>query len=106
MNINNILNDKTFQVSFTASLVFLIVASPPLFKVMDSLLAKLLGNQIGNNYYIVLLIHAIIVGILMFLFTSYILKSVFKMFESKEIPKKKKSLENFSVGGKMTCGGK
>ena len=110
MNIQSILIDKSFQISFTASLVFLVAAFPPLFKNVDRLFAKVFGKRIGSNYYTVLLIHAIIVGILMFLFTSYILKPVYKMLTTHDVAKSndkpKKTLENFSVGGKMTCGGK
>tara|TARA_B110000211_G_scaffold100411_1_gene116856 strand:+ start:307 stop:645 length:339 start_codon:yes stop_codon:yes gene_type:complete len=110
MNIQSILDNKSFQVAFTASLVFLVAAFPPLFKNVDRLFAKVLGKRIGSNYYSVLLLHAIIVGILMFLFTSYILKPVFKMLTTYDVAKSndkkpKKTLENFSVGGKMTCGG-
>jgi hypothetical protein len=116
MNIQSVLDNKSFQVAFTASLVFLVAAFPPLFKNVDRLFAKVLGKRIGSNYYSVLLIHAIFVGILMFLFTSYILKPVFKMLTTHDVAKSddkksndkkpKKTLENFSVGGKMTCGGK
>jgi hypothetical protein len=109
MNIQSILIDKSFQIAFTASLVFLVAAFPPLFKNVDRLFAKVFGKRIGSNYYTVLLIHAIIVGILMFLFTSYILKPVYKMLTTHDVAKlndkPKKTLENFSVGGKMTCGG-
>jgi len=113
MNIQNILNDKSFQVGFTAFLVFLVIAFPPLFKMVDSVLAKVLGKRIGSNYYSVLLLHAIFVGILTFLFTSYILKPIYKMLTThdvakasdKETNKKKKTLEKFSVGGNLTCGG-
>ena len=113
MNIQSILNDKSFQIAITSSLVFLVVAFPPLFKFIDRLIAKTLGKRIGSNYYTVLLIHAVVVGVLMFLFTSYILKPVFKMLTTHDIAKSKdkksdkpkKILENFSVGGKMTCGG-
>jgi len=114
MNIQTVLNDKSFQVAFTASLVFLVAAFPPLFKFMDNLFSPVLGKNI-SNYYIILLLHAVIVGILMYLFTSYILKPVYKMLNDtdnsnvlkvQEVPKKKKSLEKFSVGGQMTCGGK
>ena len=65
-------------------------------------------------FYIPLFIHAIVVGILMFLFVSYILKPVFKMLTTHDVAKSsnkksddkpKKILEKFSVGGKMTCGG-
>ena len=95
-------------------MVFLVVAFPPLFKFVDRLIAKGFGKRVGNNYYTVLLLHAIVVGVLMFLFTSYILKPVFKMLTTHDVAKSedKKSedkskniLENFSVGGKMTCGG-
>ena len=115
MNIQSVLDNKSFQVAFIASLVFLVAAFPPLFKNVDRLFAKVLGKRIGSNYYSVLLIHAIFVGILMFLFTSYILKPVFKMLTTHDVAKSddkkpddkkpKKTLENFSVGGKMTCGG-
>ena len=110
MNIQNILNDNSFQIAITSSLVFLVVAFPPLFKFVDRLIAKGFGKRVGNNYYTVLFIHAVVVGILMFLFTSYILKPVFKMLTTHDVAKKtddkpKNILEKFSVGGKMTCGG-
>ena len=89
-NIQNILNDKIFQVSITATLVFLVVSFPPLFQQVDRLLAYILGTKIGNNYYIVLIIHAFIVAILMFLFTSYILKPVFKMLTTYDVAKSDK----------------
>jgi hypothetical protein len=111
MNIQSILNDRSFQIAFTSSLVFLVAAFPPLFRIIDRLIAKSFGKRIGKNYYIVLVIHAFIVGLLMFLFTSYILKPVYKMLTTHDVAKSndkkpKKTLENFSVGGKMTCGGK
>ena len=111
MNIQSILDDKSFQVAFTASLVFLVAAFPPLFSMVDRLLSKTLGKRIGSNYYIVLLIHAVVVGVLMFLFTSYILKPIYKMLTTHDVAKSndskpKKTLENFSVGGGLTCGGK
>ena len=101
--IQNILEDKTFQISLTAAIVFLVVAFPPLFSIVDKLLATVLGTKVGKNYYIVLVIHAVIVGILMFLFTSYILKPVYKMLTTNKVEKKKKGLEKFSVGGELTC---
>ena len=79
MSIQNILNDRSFQIAFTSSLVFLVAAFPPLFKIIDRLIAKGFGRRVGKNYYTVLLIHAFIVGLLMFLFTSYVLKPVFKI---------------------------
>ena len=107
MSIQSILNNKSFQVAFTASLVFLVAAFPPLFAIVDKLLSKAMGKRIGSNYYTVLLIHAVIVGVLMFLFTSYILKPVYRMLTTHDDgkDKQKKTLENFSVGGQMTCGG-
>ena len=114
MNIQSILNDNSFQIAVTSSLVFLVVAFPPLFKFVDRLIAKTFGKRVGSNYYTVL-IHAVVVGVLMFLFTSYILKPVFKMLTTYDVAKSKDKksedkkpkniLENFSVGGKMTCGG-
>ena len=118
MNIQNILDDKSFQISFTAAIVFLIAAFPPLFKNVDLFISNIFGTRIGKNYYSVLFIHAIIVGILMFLLTSYILKPVYNIMTRKNnndviadriAPRKKertKRLEKFSVGGSMTCGGK
>jgi hypothetical protein len=104
-SVQNILEDKTFQISMTAAIVFLIVAFPPLFSMVDKLLATILGTKIGKNYYTVLVIHAVVVGLLMFLFTSYILKPVYKMLTSNKVEKKGKNLEKFSVGGSLTCGG-
>ena len=101
--IQNILKDKTFQISMTAANEFLVVAFPPLFSIVDKLLATVLGTTVGKNYYTVLVIHAVIVGILMFLFTSYILKPVYKMLTSNRVEKKEKNLEKFSVGGSLTC---
>ena len=74
-------------------------------------IAKIFGKRVGKNYYTVLLIHAVVVGVLMFLFTSYILKPIFKMLTTYDVAKSedkkpKNILENFSIGGKMTCGGK
>ena len=89
-SIQNILEDKPFQISITAAIVFLVVAFPPLFSIVDKLLAKVLGTEIGKNYYTVLIIHAIVVGLLMFLFTSYILKPVYKMLTTNKVEKKKK----------------
>ena len=104
INIQIILNNKSFQVAFTASLVFLVAAFPPLFKNVDRLLAKGLGKRIGSNYYTVLLIHAVIVGVLMFLFTSYILKPVYHILTTHDVAKSdkqsskpKKTLENFTL---------
>ena len=105
ISIKNILQDKSFQISMTAAIVFLVVAFPPLFSIVDKLLATVLGTTVGKNYYIVLVIHAVIVGILMFLFTSYILKPVYKMLTTNKVEKKEKGLEKFSVGGSLTCGG-
>tara|TARA_B100000902_G_C27194191_1_gene855553 strand:+ start:248 stop:595 length:348 start_codon:yes stop_codon:yes gene_type:complete len=113
MNIQSVLNDNSFQIAVTSSLVFLVVAFPPLFKFVDRIIAKTFGKRVGSNYYTVLLIHAVVVGVLMFLFTSYILKPVFKMLTTHDVAKRddkkpdesKNILEKFSVGGKMTCGG-
>lgn len=114
MTIQSILNDNSFQIAIMGSLIFLIMASPPLFKYVDIALAKILGKGIGKNYYIALFIHAAIVGILIFLFVSYILKPIYKILttnndtksdDTKSDDKPKNILENFSVGGKMTCGG-
>jgi len=113
MNIQNILHDKSFQVGLTGFLVFLVIAFPPLFKNVDRLFAKVFGKRIGSNYYSVLLLHTIFVGILTFLFTSYILKPIYKMLTIHDVAKSsdkasdkpKKTLEKFSVGGNLTCGG-
>ena len=105
ISIKNLLQDKSFQISMTAAIVFLVVAFPPLFSIVDKLLATVLGTKVGKNYYTVLIIHAIVVGLLMFLFTSYILKPVYKMLTTHKVEKKEKGLEKFSVGGSLTCGG-
>ena len=103
VSIQNILEDKTFQISITAAIVFLVVAFPPLFSIVDKLLATVLGTDVGKNYYIVLIIHAVVVGLLMFLFTSYILRPVYKMLTTHKVEKEEKGLEKFSIGGSLTC---
>ena len=80
---------NSFQIAFTSSLVFFVLAFPPLFKFVDRLIAKTFGKRLGSNYYTVLLIHAVVVGILMFLFTSYILKPAFKMLTTNDVAKSK-----------------
>ena len=71
----------------------------------QKILATILGTKVGKNYYTVLVIHAVVVGLLMFLFTSYILKPVYKMLTTHKVEKKERGLEKFSVGGSLTCGG-
>ena len=104
-SVQNILQDKSFQISMTAAIVFLVAAFPPLFSTVDKLLSNVLGTKVGHNYYTVLVIHALVVGLLTFIFSSYILKPVYKMLTTKTVKKKEKSLEKFSVGGSLTCGG-
>ena len=46
--IQNLLKDKTFQISMTATIVFLVVAFPPLFSIVDKLLATVLGTMLAG----------------------------------------------------------
>ena len=105
VSVQNILQDKSFQISMTAMIVFLVAAFPPLFSTVDKLLSNVLGTKVGHNYYTVLVIHALVVCLLTFVFTSYILKPIYKMLTAQKVRKKEKGLEKFSVGGSLTCGG-
>ena len=103
--IDQIVNNSSLQIALVSAIVFIFVAFPPLFYYVDVLLSMILGNKIGSNRYIVLVIHAIAFGILIFLFSSYLFKPIVHWVKDKENNKKEDILDSFKVGGKLTCGG-
>ena len=64
MNVQQKLAMKSVQVSITAAILYLIVANPFLFNIVDMGLANILGTKYGTNHIIVLFLHAIVFGLL------------------------------------------
>ena len=84
MSIRQSLAMKSVQVSITASILFLIVANPFIFNIVDLGLATVLGTKIGTNHMIVLVLHAIVFGLLMYLYTKYFFDDAYQWLQ-KEI---------------------
>ena len=103
--INQIVNNNSLQIALVSAIVFIFVAFPPLFYYVDVLLSMILSNKIGSNRYIVLVIHAIVFGILIFLFSSYLFQPMLHWVKDKDTDKKEDILDSFKVGGQLTCGG-
>jgi len=83
MSIRGDLTMKSVQVSITASILFLIVANPMLFNIVDMAIATILGTKYGTNHMIVLFLHAIVFGILMYVSTKYFFDDAYKWLEKK-----------------------
>ena len=84
MSIRQSLAMRSIQVSITASILFLIVANPFIFNIVDLGLATVLGTKIGTNYMIVLVLHAIVFGLLMYFSTKYFFDDAYQWLQ-KEI---------------------
>ena len=84
MSIRQSLAIKSVQVSITAAILFLIVANPFIFNVVDLGLATVLGTKIGTNHIIVLVLHAIVFGLLMYFYTKYFFDDAYQWLQ-KEI---------------------
>ena len=84
MSIRQSLAIKSVQVSITAAILFLIVANPFIFNIVDLGLATVLGTKIGTNYMIVLVLHAIVFGLLMYFYTKYFFDDAYQWLQ-KEI---------------------
>ena len=84
MSIRQSLAIKSVQVSITAATLFLIVANPFIFNVVDLGLATVLGTKIGTNHMIVLVLHAIVFGLLMYFSTKYFFDDAYQWLQ-KEI---------------------
>ena len=84
MSIQQSLAMRSIQVSITASILFLIVANPFIFNIVDLGLATVLGTKIGTNYMIVLVLHAIVFGLLMYFSTKYFFDDAYQWLQ-KEI---------------------
>ena len=84
MSIRQSLAIKSVQVSITAAILFLIVANPFIFNIVDLGLATVLGTKIGTNHMIVLVLHAIVFGLLMYFYTKYFFDDAYQWLQ-KEI---------------------
>ena len=84
MSIRQSLAMRSIQVSITASILFLIVANPFIFNIVDLGLATVLGTKIGTNHMIVLVLHAIVFGLLMYFYTKYFFDDAYQWLQ-KEI---------------------
>ena len=84
MSIRQSLAMKSVQVSITAAILFLIVANPFIFNVVDMGLATLLGTKYGTNHMIVLFLHSIVFGLLIYFSTKYFFDDAYQWLK-KEI---------------------
>lgn len=84
MSIRQSLAMKSVQVSITAAILFLIVANPLIFNIVDLGLSTILGTKIGTNHMIVLVLHAVVFGLLMYLSTKYFFNNAYEWLQ-KEI---------------------
>ena len=84
MSIRQSLAIKSVQVSITAAILFLIVANPLIFNIVDLGLSTILGPKIGTNHMIVLVLHAVVFGLLMYFSTKYFFDDAYQWLQ-KEI---------------------
>ena len=84
MSIRQSLAIKSVQVSITAAILFLIVANPLIFNIVDLGLSTILGTKIGTNHMIVLVLHAVVFGLLMYFSTKYFFDDAYQWLQ-KEI---------------------
>ena len=83
MSIQSSLRIKSVQVSITAAILFLIVANPMLFNIVDMGLSTILGTKYGTNHMIVLVLHAFVFGLLMYYSSKYFFDDAYKWLEKK-----------------------
>lgn len=83
MTIRGSLAMKSVQVSITSSILFLILANPMIFNIVDMAFATILGTKYGTNHMIVLVLHAIVFGLLMYVSTKYLFDDAYKWLEKK-----------------------
>ena len=83
MSIRQSLAMKSVQVSITAAILFLIVANPFIFNIVDLGLSTILGTKIGTNHMIVLVLHAFVFGLLMYFSSKYFFDDAYKWLEKK-----------------------
>ena len=72
------LNDSSVHSAIAGGIIFLLVANPFIFNLVDGIFSKLLGTAYGSNKYIVLVVHAIVFSVLMYFINKWILRHVFK----------------------------
>ena len=83
MSIRQSLAIKSVQVSITAAILFLIVANPLIFNIVDLGLSTILGTKIGTNHMIVLVLHAVVFGLLMYFSTQYFFNDAYEWLQKK-----------------------
>ena len=83
MGIKENLSKKSIQISIITAILFLIIANPILFNIVDSGLAMVLGTKYGTNHMIVLFLHAIIFGLLMYFISKYLFDNAHEWLEKK-----------------------
>ena len=82
-SLSNMLTTKSIQISITASILFLIVANPFLFNKVDTLFHMVLGGRYTSTRYLVLVVHAIIFGLLMYLANQYFFADLYRFVAKK-----------------------
>jgi hypothetical protein len=77
--LSNALNTKSIQISITAAILFLVVASPFLFDQVDRLFSMILGTRYGSNGNLVLVVHAVVFGLLMYFANQYFFSDLYRL---------------------------
>ena len=72
------LNDSSVQSAVAGAIIFILVANPFIFDQVNRLFTMILGTRYEDNRYLVLFVHSIVFGLLLFYVNKLILKSVFR----------------------------
>ena len=72
------LNDSSIQSAVAGAIIFILVANPFIFDQVNRLFTMILGTRYEDNRYLVLFVHSIVFGLLLFYVNKLILKSVFR----------------------------
>jgi len=72
------LNNTSIQSAVVGAIIFILVANRFIFNHVDRLFSYVLGTRYGSNQYLVLFVHAIVFGLLMYYANKLILRRVFK----------------------------
>ena len=72
------LNDSSVQSAVAGAIILILVANPFIFDQVNRLFTMILGTRYEDNRYLVLFVHSIVFGLLLFYVNKLILKSVFR----------------------------
>ena len=72
------LNDSAIQSAVAGGIIFILVANPFIFNLVDGIFSRIFGTNYGSNKYLVLFVHAIVFTVLMYYINKWILKSIFR----------------------------